>query len=333
MSLGGGSFDQALSNAISNAQAGDVVVVVAAGNEANNNDAGGTPRYPCNFNHSNLVCVAALDQNYALATFSNWGAASVDVGAPGTNILSTWPGSSVSITDPLVSGWAMTTSTSGGWSFGSIILGGTPTQILRNPTNYPSGQYASGTDDRAYKGFNIAGANVAVLEFLAATNIANGDRFRIGFTGGGGDPFAGGTVVGDFTGMATWPLFFFRSFDISGCVSSDCSIGFQLQTDSAQTDIGVGVARFRISTLTHNTTSYNTMNGTSMATPEVSGLAAMLRAYNPQYTYSDTASSIKNGGRPVANLAGRTATGKAIDAMSSLAYLNPPAGVRATAVQ
>ncbi len=89
MSLSGGGFDQALSDAINNAQNNDVVVIVAAGNEANNNDVSGAARYPCNFSQANLVCVAALDQNYALASFSNWGATSVDVGAPGTNILST----------------------------------------------------------------------------------------------------------------------------------------------------------------------------------------------------------------------------------------------------
>jgi hypothetical protein len=56
----------------------------------------------------------------------------------------------------------------------------------------------------------------------------------------------------------------------------------------------------------------------------------MLRAYNPQYTYADTVGAIKNGGRSVPALAGKTATGKAADVMSSLAYINPPTGVTAT---
>ncbi|HMG60332.1 MAG TPA: S8 family serine peptidase, partial [Burkholderiales bacterium] len=92
MSLGSdGSFDPAFSNAITTAQANDIVVIVSAGNKAKDNDAaGGAAHYPCNFTQPNLVCVAALDPNYALASFSNFGATSVDVGAPGTNILSTW---------------------------------------------------------------------------------------------------------------------------------------------------------------------------------------------------------------------------------------------------
>ena len=172
--VGGGSFDQLFSDAITNAQNSDVVVVVAAGNETSDNDAAGSARYPCNFTQPNLVCVTALDQNYALANFSNWGASSVDVGAPGTNILSTWAG---------------------------------------------------------------AGSNNA---------------------------------------------------------------------------------------------SYNTIDGTSMASPEVAGLATMLRAFNPQYTFLDTVNAIKNGGRSIPALAGKTTTGKAVDVMSSLAYINPPMGLTAT---
>jgi len=172
MSLaGGGAFDRAFSDAITHAQANDVAVVVGAGNEAKDNDAGGA-RYPCNFTHPNLACVAALDQNYALASFSSWGATSVDVGAPGTNILSTWIGLSASI--------------------------------------------------------------------------------------------------------------------------------------------------------------YNTISGTSMASGEVAGLAAMLRAYNPQFTFSDVVNAITKGGRAAASLAGKTVLGNGIDVMSSLAFINPPTGLTAT---
>jgi len=72
------------------------------------------------------------------------------------------------------------------------------------------------------------------------------------------------------------------------------------------------------------------LNGTSMAAPQASGLAAMLRAYNPQYTSADVINAISASGRPVASLAGRTTSGRAIDAMSSLAHINPPTGLAAT---
>jgi len=90
MSLGSSVFDQAFSDAITTAQSADVVLVVSAGNGEANNDNVTTPTYPCNFPQPNLLCVAALDQNDQLAGFSNYGSTSVDVGAPGTNILSAW---------------------------------------------------------------------------------------------------------------------------------------------------------------------------------------------------------------------------------------------------
>ena len=92
----------------------------------------------------------------------------------------------------------------------------------------------------------------------------------------------------------------------------------------------MAIAGFGIETLTLDTTTYRIANGTSMASPMVAGLAAMLRARNPQYTYADVVNSMKQRGRAVAALAGKTTTGKAIDVMSSLAYINPPTGLTAT---
>ena len=324
-----GTMDQLFSEAITNAQTNDVVVVVAAGNEASNNDSGTTPVYPCNFLQPNLVCVAALDQSYQLANFSNYGSTSVDVGAPGTNIRSTYAGMEGLITDSLTSGWTGSTTTSGGWAYTTLSVNGDPIPFLVNPGTYPTGHYNDNTDDRAYKSFNIAGVNVAVLKTNFAIDVMSGDYFRIGYSSTGGDPFAGGIFDG-VTGVATNQSIIPFKADISGCISANCGIGFQLQSDSTQASLGVAIAGFRIETLTLNTATYKTIDGTSMASPEVAGLAAMLRAHNPQYTYADVVNSIKQGGRAVVGLAGKTTTGKAIDVMSSLAYINPPTGLTAT---
>lgn len=88
-SWGGGAFSQALSDAIAAAGAAGQVFAAAAGNASANNDT--TPSYPCSYTLANIICVAATDDDDLLATFSNYGAASVDLGAPGVSILSTTP--------------------------------------------------------------------------------------------------------------------------------------------------------------------------------------------------------------------------------------------------
>jgi len=86
-SWGGGGFSQALLDAINRANTNDILFVAAAGNNGTNNDT--TPHYPSSYNAPNVVAVAATDNRDALASFSNFGAASVHLGAPGVNILST----------------------------------------------------------------------------------------------------------------------------------------------------------------------------------------------------------------------------------------------------
>jgi len=339
LSVEAGFFDPVLSQAIATAQNGDVVVVAAAGNSGFDTDAigGANATYPCNLTQPNLVCVAALDQNYALATFSNTGATSVDVGAPGTNILSTAAGTEATITDTFhnnnngVLNW---TTSGGGWAYRKLTLstpaGPVTVDALVNPGTFPTGPYADSANNRVYKTFDLSGKNVATLSFFASVDVLPGDSLNVNYRSGGGDPFAGGGVqlIGGSgnTGLSFVPF----SFDLSPCINASCSVGFQLLSDASVTDLGAGIVFFSIKTLQLNNTSYMIANGTSMATPMVTGLAAMLRAYNPQFTYADTVSAIKNAGRSVPALAGKTTTGRAVDAMSSLAYINTPAGLTAT---
>ncbi len=86
-SYGGGPFSQSEFDAI---QASKTLFVAAAGNDGSNNDS--VPSYPSNYALDNVVSVAATDNNDLIASFSNYGAVSVDLSAPGVNILSTLPG-------------------------------------------------------------------------------------------------------------------------------------------------------------------------------------------------------------------------------------------------
>jgi len=71
-------------------KAGDegILFVAAAGNDHSDNDA--KPHYPASYDLNNVISVAALDRNDELTAFSNWGTTSVDVAAPGQQIVSTW---------------------------------------------------------------------------------------------------------------------------------------------------------------------------------------------------------------------------------------------------
>jgi subtilisin family serine protease len=94
-SLGGPSFSRAERDAL--AAAPGTLFVVAAGNDGSNNDA--TPEYPCDYDLANVVCVAATDRDDSLASFSNYGLRDVDLGAPGVDIASTWPGGQYALLD------------------------------------------------------------------------------------------------------------------------------------------------------------------------------------------------------------------------------------------
>lgn len=77
-----------LQTAIQDAVSAGIVFVAAAGNNAGQ-DIDATPLYPASLDVPGVVTVAAVDADHVLASFSNIGANSVDLAAPGTGILST----------------------------------------------------------------------------------------------------------------------------------------------------------------------------------------------------------------------------------------------------
>lgn len=92
MSFGGRNYSQAEHDAIGALRDAGILTVVAAGNEGTDNDT--SPFYPSGYDLDNIISVAAADPSGRLAGFSNYGVASVDIAAPGSGVLSTYPGSS-----------------------------------------------------------------------------------------------------------------------------------------------------------------------------------------------------------------------------------------------
>jgi len=89
LSIGASEYSNAWYRALQRAREADIIVVAAAGN--NGEDADTLPTYPAAFDLPHIVSVTAITTAGGLASFSNYGRTSVDVAAPGVNILSTFP--------------------------------------------------------------------------------------------------------------------------------------------------------------------------------------------------------------------------------------------------
>ena len=80
----------------------NTLYVVAAGNGGDDgigDDNDAAPTYPCAYDLANIVCVGATDSSDHRAGFSNYGATTVDLFAPGVNIISTYTGSQYAVAD------------------------------------------------------------------------------------------------------------------------------------------------------------------------------------------------------------------------------------------
>ena len=86
-SWGGGGASTSVQAAVERCRSAGVIFVAAAGNESNNNDSFAS--YPASYTADNIVSVAATTKSDGLASFSNYGSVSVDLGAPGEGIYST----------------------------------------------------------------------------------------------------------------------------------------------------------------------------------------------------------------------------------------------------
>ena len=89
-SLGGPGATSSEYDAINRLRSAGVLLVAAAGNEGSNNDV--VPVYPASYALDNIIVVTHSDSNDNLSFDSNYGAATVDLAAPGEDVYSAQPG-------------------------------------------------------------------------------------------------------------------------------------------------------------------------------------------------------------------------------------------------
>ncbi len=158
-SWGGYGYSEPLAAIIKEVGNEGVVVVAAAGNESNDNDF--QPSYPASFTSSNIISVSAVNSAGHLAqNFSNYGATSVDISAPGVEILSTFPGG----------GFAVLTGT----SMATPHVAGLAAMLLSVQPNLSASQIRhiimeTGVPEATLSGKSVSGA---VVNAIAALNLA-----------------------------------------------------------------------------------------------------------------------------------------------------------------
>ena len=129
-SWGGAGTDAPIAAGIQYADQHGVIIVAAAGNNGTDDDNASTWFSPASYStqYSNLIAVAATDSNGALASFSNYGIASVQLAAPGVNVYGLGlngtygDDSGTSMAAPLVTGTiALVEAAHPSWSMSQVI--------------------------------------------------------------------------------------------------------------------------------------------------------------------------------------------------------------------
>ena len=336
VSLGGEGDLQPSTDAISKHP--NTLYVVAAGNDGTNNDA--IPMDPCNVPLPNVLCVAALDADGDLAGFSNYGATSVDVAAPGGSIDSTLfnPGGGIQSTvlnfatafapavtsnnasPALPAGWTQNPAAS--WRYFSVpgAVQGMQLNALDGsgtPMGFGLESWtitAPGSFDPVGRSCRMTASIVTDLDFhyLQAVALAYvSDDNPV--------PQYVGAVTGDTAGeVIAWNV------DLSALRGkTGVKLSFVVQNyagggRAVEVDI---LNRPQITCIVDQSASgsYALYSGTSMASPHVAGAAALLLAKNPDLTAAQMKQALMSTAVPMASLAGKVVTGGRVDVNAALA--------------
>jgi subtilisin family serine protease len=314
MSFSGGAFSQAQKDAL-DAAAG-TLFVASAGNSNSNNDF--APQYPCNHTSANLICVAASTQTDSRWSNSNFGASSVDLFAPGDDVVSTFP--------IFVDVFADTFEGGVNWNFVEAPPN-SPTQWERTTehavspsrsiTDSHGGAYAANANVAvtASSPWNLTNRNGCSVEYKVRLDTQPSNDWLLVEAGSGFqelDRWSGSTSGGFFT----------LTSDL-GPLEDQASVPFRFRLTSNGTDQrgGAHVDDVAVRCLTPGAEGYQSLDGTSMASPHVAGVGALLRAATPGATVAQMKAAILGTADSIPAFAGITVTGGRLNAAGATTFI------------
>ncbi len=324
-----GSSSPTLASAV--AAAPDILFVAAAGNGGSDgigDDNDATPQSPCNIDLPNVICVAASGQTDNLASFSNFGDKSVDLAAPGTRTLSTIPAFKTppEFSDDFSAGDFATKWTTAGTNGTWALTGSGPSA---NIVDSPAGNYLPNADHSARFTNPIdltaevdCRVRLSVNRALAVsppfTPFANTDRLLLEATAD--DPVTAGstwTTIGFWTGSGNDPAAIraLEGFDGEATVR----LRVRLVSNAADQAGGASVDNVVVECRDPAADAYGFKQGTSMATPQVAGVAALLLADDPTLTVDQLRNTLLASVDPIPSMRCRTFTGGRLNAATALA--------------
>lgn len=325
-SWGTPSYSESLKQAIDSF---DGVVICSAGNDASNNDA--APRYPGSFNSSNIIAVASTDNRDALSSFSNYGATTVDLAAPGTGIYSTavYFDREKRFSDNMatLNNW----STSGSWGLNTTVYRSSPASASDNPfgnattagdfwlymkNNVTLGDYCL-PEVTFWCNYSLTAGNNSLSIYVSSPTVVNA-YYPVGVLKGSSN-----NTWREIPVSAVSILSAYKKKSVAK-IPKDLKFAFILKRDNTTATDYVYIDDVSVTEVAQILPDYKYMSGTSMATPHVAGLAGLLKAYNTSLTTSQVRGVILETVDPLPALAGKTVTGGRINATKALSavYLN-----------
>lgn len=330
-SYGGTVFSQTEYDAIEAFGLSGWLFIAAAGNDGVDNDS--SPHYPASYNLDSLISVAATTQTDWLASFSNYGDVSVDLGAPGVNILSAyvWSNTPYSETFESVSPPALPNSYISSWSSELWV-----SKVIASSQRLATTSWASYTGGIVTtietSGFVLSGYDNARIEFdtLCDTEyLSNTFQDYVSLSIATGDSVFSPLLLRDiwqyyaynyFYFSYVWPHYRFEIDLPQSYVSGELQLRFTRQTDGDNNNFSwcwidnINVVAFHDG----SANDYAYLNGTSMATPHVVGVAALLRWTRDDLSATQVKSALINYGDQLSALSWKTVSGRRLNAYSSL---------------